>query len=150
MLIAKGYRAGFRLVGKKTIFAPPRGAAMLHDPSGRDWPRCSVLFASFSRSGSSLGRSNPTAVEYFGYDPKAGSLTVPPKTLSDWKYLGEVEYIRYDRPGTKYKGRYDHHFKGTGWFGFKSSFPRLYRRGRVYRLDLGSGCDISWRGFVFP
>jgi hypothetical protein len=148
MLVAKGYRAAFRLAGKKRVVAAPASAAMLQDPSGRDWSRCSLLFSTFTRKGGAT--SYRPAVEYFGYDPKEGVVTLPPKALSEWNFVGEVDYIRYDRPGTKYKGKYDHHFKGSGWFGFQKSFPRLYRRNRIYRLELGSGCVVNWRGLVVP
>lgn len=152
MLIAKGY--GVVLKRDKKTFRPP--GAILHDPSGTDWPKCSVLIGSFTRGKRSEVSSKP-AVEYFNYVPRGGAFRLPARDLKAWKSLGEITYIEYTRPGDKeFEGesnlRYDHNFAkvGSGFLTSGKHYPKLYRLGRLYRLELGAGCVINWRGFVSP
>jgi hypothetical protein len=147
MLIAKGYDIGFKLEGERDLILPPKSYAMLHDPSGSSWPKCSVLVAPFSRRGDYV--RNALAKEYFQYEPWGGRITLPDRHLSSWKKVGPVKEIDYYwRPGEEYEGDWWHPF-GEAGFLFKSHLPILYRSNRLLRLELGR-CTLDWRGFVYP
>ncbi len=143
MLIAKGYSVRFILdSGHK--FSAPRGAALLHDPSGKDWPACSGLVLVIQRTGEEI--SDSKADDYFGSQPMKGRVALPPKSLSDWKRLGMIDEIEYSRRRPRglpadNKGDYFHPFKGEAV---------LYRRGRTYRMELMKSCVWNWRGIVRP
>jgi hypothetical protein len=147
MLIAKCTRVAFIVDGKRV--PAPRGATLLHDPSGRYWPAQSCLVAPFRRSGEVIERptdqqvawaSNPDAV-------RLGSVDTPSKRLGDWEIVGRVEKIEYDRHGV-YADSYEHEFE-SGWL-MKKPLPTLrkLRSGRCMRLDLGRGRQFNWRGFL--
>src|SRR5260370_21832221 len=114
MLIAKGYSVRFILdSGHK--FSAPRGAALLHDPSGKDWPACAGLVLVIQRAGEEI--SDSKADDYFGSQPMKGRVALPPKSLSDWKRLGMIDEIEYSRRRPRglpadNKGDYFHPFKG--------------------------------------
>lgn len=157
MLIAKGYRVALHKAGRTRKFKRlPVRYAILHDPDGTDWPKCSVLIAPFTRSGIP-DVENKDAFDYFNYQPRGGHFTLPPKRLGEWQRIEEIDAITYIRPGDK-EGlgknlSYGHEFTNEGgWFIFKKEigYPVLYKRGHAYRLEFPSGCVISWRGFVFP
>jgi len=147
MLIAKGYRVAFKMKANKKVLKAPSSYAFLHDPTGRDWPKTSVLVAGFSKGSSEL--SNAEAEKYFGYVPQRGAIDTPPRSLSQWKDLGEVAEIDYWRPG-EHEASYYHPFKAGGWLFSRGELPRLYKRGRQWRLELGPGAILNWRGFVYP
>lgn len=159
MLIAKGYRVALRRPRSAKLRKLPASYALLHDVKGADWPSCSALIAPFTRSRQQIpGNVDVSpAVEYFNYEPRGGHLVLPSKRLSDWKDLGEVNAITYIRPGDK-EGLgddllYGHEFSNeTGWWIFKSEtgYPRLYKHGRAYRMELPNGCVWNWRGFCYP
>jgi hypothetical protein len=138
MLIAKGYSPSFEMVAGKIVRAP-KGAALLHDPTGRAWPSCSGLVMTFTKGGGPI--EDRDAEDYLGVGPLRGSLEVPPKALREWKPLGEVEVVNYRRIG-KHAAPYYHPIEGGK--------ALLYRRGRALRIELGSGCVWSWRGIVRP
>jgi len=144
MLIAKGYKVTLVLEAGRRV-AAPASYALLHDPAGRDWPRCSALVAPFRKGGGQI--ENSEAKSYFGSDPRAGSVTMPARSLSGWRRVGAVEQILYSRrrPGNlpaSHKADYEHPFK--------EGKATLYRRGRLLRVELGPGCVWNWRGFVTP
>ena len=130
--------------------------SLLFDPEGKTWPRCSVLIKSFQRGGGTAKDAPKFARKWLGRDPLAGSVTLPPKALSEWKRVGACSKLLYTRSGQDSRG-FDHAF-GTagGFFGwlvpitFKSNYPVLYARGGDHRLELGSGCSITPAGFVSP
>jgi hypothetical protein len=138
MLIAKGYAPSFKMVEGGTIRGG-RGAALLHDPTGRAWPSCSGFIIAFSKGGKETKDS--AAEEYLGRAPKLGEATVPPKALSSWKRVGEVETVNYRRIGN-HAASYYHPIEGGR--------AVLYRRGHALRIELGSGCVWNWRGIVKP
>jgi hypothetical protein len=151
MLIAKGYRivlfkVGYRAGAKKKAIRLPAKYALLHDVNGTDWPSCSALIASFTRSRSKIPSRSDTgpAVKYFNYEPQGGHMSLPPKRLSDWKRVGEIGDMTYIRPGDK-EGLGDNLLYGHE---FKNTIPVLYKLGRTYRLELGAGCVWNWRGIV--
>jgi hypothetical protein len=143
MLICKGFSVSFVLASGKKVKAPG-GYGLLHDPSGRDWAKCSGLVAPFQKGGGEI--DDREAKDYFGHAPREGALSLPPRALSSWKKLGVVSEILYTRrrPGrlpADHQDQYFHPFKGTA---------TLYRRGRMLRLELGADCSWSWRGIVRP
>jgi hypothetical protein len=145
-LIAKGYAVTFKLAGGKTVKAPS-GYAFLHDPSGKYWPACSGLVAPIGRK---LGTAVDHAAgkEYFGHDPMAGELGVsPPKALSAWKRLGEVDEVLYTR---RRPGGLKAYAGGLYYHPIEKGTAHAYRLGRLLRIELGSGCVWNWRGIVKP
>lgn len=152
MLVCKGFAVSFDLTDGTQIDAPKRNA-MLHDPRGRFWKRTSILIAPFKR-GSNEVEGDDDSRDYLGKNhlTRAGDVALPPKELSEWRYLGEVETIWYTRHGSKAKGRYRHHFNksvvGRVVKGYGKA--RLYARGRLYRLELPRGAIADGRGYVWP
>jgi hypothetical protein len=144
MLIAKGFSVSFKLTNGKMVRAPG-GYGLLHDPSGKDWPKCSGLVASFSKGGGEI--DDRLAKDYFGHAPREGELSLPPRALSAWKKVGAVAEILYTRrrPGRLLADHQDEYFHP-----FEKGTPTLYRRGRMLRLELGPNCEWSWRGVVRP
>jgi hypothetical protein len=139
MLIAKGYSVSFKMIEGGTVRGGA-GAALLHDPSGKTWPSCSGLVASFKKG---LGPiKNNTAEEYLGMPALRGEINLPPRRLSEWSYVGEIAVVNYRRIG-KHASPFYHPIEGGK--------AKLYRwRGRVLRMELGSGCVWNWRGIVTP
>jgi hypothetical protein len=158
MLIAKGCAVSFKLASGKEVFAPS-SYAMLHDPSGSEWPADSVLIAPFKKTRSAIEDSD--AESYFGAPPLEGKIELPPSSLSSWSEVGvatRIDYTRRRPDGlhTDFKGDYRHEFDGTeGVFGLlfhvlTAPSVMLYRRGRLLRLELPFGADLGDRGFVWP
>ncbi len=137
MLIAKCYAIALHLKDGRKV--RPAGT-LLHDPSGKDWPRTSCHITAFNRSGRPL--ESPTDEEVaWARDPKTvreGSVIVPARSMSSWSRVGEVTTIDYRRVG-EYADEYTHEFKQK---------TMLYGKGRVHRLELGRGSQFNWRGFI--
>lgn len=146
MLEAKAQKVIF-LVGGREVRAPATHY-MLHDEAGRAWPRTSVLVGTFEKTGEPLSGSS----RWFGgdYEMRAGRLELPPKRLDEWRQIGVVDRIYYDRRGLFALGTYKHDFKEGGVWIFKREKPVLYKRAGFYRLEFPSGAVINWRGFVSP
>jgi hypothetical protein len=159
-MICMGRQVVIVLEGKREITAPAR-AGMLHDGSGDDWPECSLLIAPFkgwvrepSRSELSAGR------DYFGRGSEigAGVIDLPPCDLKSWTEVGDAKEIFYDRAGEKAPGYFRHRFhKPRGLWKIFFLVKRaakgrvtLFKRGRIYRLDLPDGCIIDDRGIALP
>jgi len=152
-VIAKGFAVSFDLTDGTAIDAPA-AYAMLHDPTGRYWKRTSVLVAPFDKRGEEVEPSS-AARDYLGrsWKTREGSVALPPKPLSAWRYEGEVECIWYRRHGAKYGGqRFKHRFNEPGLrkLIYGSGRARLYSRGRLYRLELPRGAIADSRGFFWP
>ena len=133
----------FKLANGKTVKAPG-GYGLLHDPSGRDWAKCSGLVCSFSKGGDEI--DDAAARDYFGHTPREGTMRLPPRSLSAWRKLGVAVEILYTRrrPGklpAENQDKYYHPFKGTA---------TVYRLGRMLRVELGPGCEWNYRGIVRP
>jgi hypothetical protein len=152
MLVCKGNRVKFVLKDGTKISA--RGS-MLHDPSGRYWAKCSLLIVSFQRSGRLATDDERAGAprEYLGrtHQARVGSVSLPPKPLSEWELVGELDEILYVRPGRKAPGSFFHKFGGrrieTFW---RKGKARLYKLGRSYRVELGHRCLADDRGIVTP
>jgi hypothetical protein len=144
--------------GKNALFEMKDGGeyrargGMLHDPSGRYWPRNSVLFGPY-RSGSAKADPHPEAEHYLARKPREGSINTPSKSLADWEYLGNVERIFYTRTGNRKPGRYQHTFSKPGALATivrGKGMAKLYRCGKFYRLQLPRGAMLDSRGYVWP
>lgn len=159
MLISKGHECHLFIKGKQRPLSPPASYAMLHDPGGTDWPAGSILVAPFSKDRREI--SYGPAEEYFGDEPMGGSISLPPRDLDKWSELGPVTKIEYTRLrphglSTKYEGDYFHVFDGSEGllslltFFFKAPEPTLFRRGRLYRMELPYWASLDDRGFIWP
>lgn len=155
MLIIKGHAAIFEMEDGSEV-RPRAMFGMAHDPDGKVWPKRSVLFAPYKKGTKAPEKYEGAPKAYLGrsYKPKLGSMELPPKAIGEWEYVGRVQQIFYERPGTRAPGRYRHKFgKGDPFhvlFKGKGSMPRLYRRGNVYRLELPPRAAVDDRGFVWP
>ena len=152
MLIVKGNRVKFVLKDGTKISA---SGLMMHDPSGRYWPKNSMLVASFSRGGRLATDKEKSGAprEYLGrtHPARIGSVNLPPKPLGDWDYVGELKTILYVRPGRKAPGAFYHHFGQRRIEAFwKSGKAHLYRRGSAYRVQMGKGSLADDCGIVYP
>jgi hypothetical protein len=150
-LIAKGRSCLFEMVDGTDIKCT---GGMLHDPSGRWWPARSVLIGPFRAKlrPATDDEFRGEAKQYFGgdYDAQMGVVNTPPKALSGWRYLGQVERIYYTRSGRR-GGRFQHPFnEGLQSLLYGKKSVRLYRRGRFFRLELPRGAHLDDRGFVHP
>ena len=147
-LLEKGYVFQFTMEDGKTISFPRYTWIMLHDPSGKLWPRCEVLFTRAQlRPGNTV--SNPTAAAkaYYGDVPiYKQSLKIPPKTGVAWKPVGTCVQIYYDRTGHA-EDPFHHEFDSR-------QYPQLdtvtIDRRKFWRLTLGPACSINERGYVWP
>ncbi len=139
MLIAKCFNCICHLIDGRTVRP---GGVLLHDPSGKYWPKTSCLITTFKKSGRLL--EDPTDEEVaWARDPKSvreGSAFVPARSMSSWSRVGEIVVIDYRRVG-EYADEYTHECKRP---------VPLYRKGRIHRLELGKGAMFNWRGFVSP
>jgi hypothetical protein len=152
-LINKGRSCRFIMVEGPDVSC---GGGMMHDPSGRWWPKNSVLCGPFRKlRAAQPDEGSSQAKHYLGDSHRAvvGVIDTPPKPLSGWTYLGEVDEIRYTRTGRKRPGRYFHPFSKPGALATiikGKGKARLYRYGRFCRLDLPHGAILDTRGYVWP
>jgi hypothetical protein len=144
MLIAKGYTVLFVLSSGRTA-KPAASYGLLHDPSGRDWPACSGLVAPFSKGGDEV--ENSEARKYFGHTAREGKAVLPPRSLSAWTKVGVVDEVLYTRTRP---GHLPASHRGTYYHPIEKGTATLYRRGRLYRVELGRGCVWNERGVVRP
>jgi len=144
MLIAKGYRVNLKLENGRKVRAPA-SYGLLHDPSGRDWAKCSSLIAPFQKTGDEV--SDGEAKSYFGSEPREGRIALPPKSLGAWHRVGPVVEIEYTR---RRPGRLPADHQADYYHPFEGKHPMLYRIGKLLRLELGSGCSWNWRGLIRP
>jgi hypothetical protein len=133
------------------------GGGMIHDPTGRAWPKNSVAFGPVRRVRSASGDEFSGAGRHYlggSYKASIGIANLPPRGLDGWRYLGEVERIYYTRTGRKNGGvRFQHPFSKPGALATivkGKGKARLYRRGRWCRLELPRGAILDSRGYVWP
>lgn len=144
MLIARGYRVSFELDDGRVIRAP-RGAEILQDEGGVDWPASSALVTLYGHTGKPLtGRLPGYVRKHFGedYPPMRGKVTLPPRRLSLWTEIGPVRELRYHRRGGEGMAsppEGDVHTFGERSWVFKKKLPVLYKRGDVMRLE-----GVTW------
>jgi hypothetical protein len=123
-----------------SIFHPPARYGLIHDPDGKQLPKCYVFIGPYKTSKKPVEMTSD-AKSYFGsdYKPTGAVVDVPD---GDWHPMGDVVQIFYKREG-KYKGKYFHLFA-------KRTTVVLSRCKSHFRLELPSGCIVNWRGFVYP
>lgn len=158
-LVAKGHSCLFELEDGRDI---KTAGGMLHDPTGKAWPKHSVLVGRFRGNlrraqGSEVSRA---ARSYLGDDHRVsiGNINTPPKPLAGWQRYGKVERIYYTRTGSKFVTRTDGRRRFQHGFGewhlvnlFRGrGSATLYRRDRYWRLELPRNAVLDERGFVFP
>lgn len=108
----KGNSVFFRMDDERRIYLPKR-LVMAHDPSGRLWPRNSVLFTAVRKDGIPVSMDADQR-EYFGrgYQAHQGTiLDIPPRGLDRWQLLGHAKTIFYDRGGVRAPGFFKHTFR---------------------------------------
>jgi hypothetical protein len=151
-LIKKGRACHFIMKEGRGYHA---GGSMLHDPSGRWWPRNSVLCGPFKRQATKSDVEMTTEGRHYLGKRQAVAYVIdtPSKALGGWQYLGEIEEIRYTRTGRKKPGRYYHVYNKPGALFTMlkgKGKARLYRLGRYYRVELPRSAVLDARGFVYP
>lgn len=140
----------------------PRGD-MLHDPSGRAYPKSALIIGPFRKGGHSVPDNKfEGAPRYYlgrGYRGRYGSVRLPPKNLRQWQFVGYVSKgdpedgeIQYTRTGSRAPGGFYHAFnkRGLGSMFNGRGRVRLYRYGSFYRLQMPRGAIVDDRGFVWP
>lgn len=161
---AIGYNTRLKMKGRRSL-AIPKSLVMLFDFEGEVWPRTSVLFGNRPEG----KPSRPGRSRYFGqgYETLSANYEIIPGdrmmlvNLDNWKFVGEVHEIWYDRalehperwggikpsktPDTKNPKGFLHHV-----FQKFEAPPGLFKRGRYYRLELLPGTRFNMRGFVEP
>ena len=160
MLIVKGLSPRFFLADG-TERRGPQGASLLHDESSQSWPYSSGLVMRFDKRGEPC--DDEYARRYYGgdYEIHCGTIELPPKSISAWHLVGEVERAEYTRPGLIEPGRYEHTFGeheepgildriASFFHAAEGQLPKLYEREHALRLELGPGAVWSWRGIVWP
>lgn len=154
-LLCKGKRVSFEMKNGTKV-TPPPGAAMLHDPAGTHWAKCSLLIAAYTDEGLLDDDAHVPgyARAYMGrkYRMRGGHIDTPNKSLDGWQSLGEIHRIYYTRGGTRMPFRFQHPFgKKTFFSVFRGKdTATLYKQGRFYRVQLGRSCLLDDRGIVHP
>jgi hypothetical protein len=160
MLVAKVWRITLVLEDGRRI--KPSGAG-LHDSTGKDWPKNSVLIVPFQRSNDVLDHPDKESAQWSRTPSSVhvGSVDTPTKDIAQWERIGCVEKIDYTRYG-EHASNYTHSFDGHGDKGgdgpmaslllFETGIPHpvLYSLSGKYRMELPSGFVFNWRGFVWP
>ena len=159
-LIAKATHARFDMVDGRRISC--RGT-MMHDPSGRYWPKNSCLIGSFRKGPERVSDDAfwgaPRDYLGRGYRARYGSVNLPPRSIRSWTFVGYVSRgepedgeIQYVRRGIRARGAFYHPFNRRSLFSIThgNGRVRLYRFGSFYRLELPRRSIIDDRGFVWP
>ena len=159
-LIAKATSVRIYLCDDRLI--KPRGT-MFHDPSGKAWPKSSVIIGPFKpgtkRSSDDDFDGAPRYYLGRGYRARYGTINRPPRAIGAWTFVGDVSRgdpedgeIQYVRRGSRAPGAFYHAFnkRGLTRLVYGRGRVRLYRYGSFYRLELPRGAVVDDRGFVWP
>jgi len=160
VLFALGDDVGFKLKGVRRRLDLPASICILRDDDGAKWPKDSLLLMRIpARGRQSTDDETSGAPRWWlgdDYDAETSMIDTPPKALSSWKLVGDVEKIWYVRFGTKAPGQFKHRFnKARGlwhivaWIKGKREV-KLYKRGAMYRIELGGGAVVNDLGLVWP
>ena len=157
MLVAKLHRVTVWLKGGSRIHFKTDG---LHDSSDNDWPKLSILFATYEKLDKPYNGSSGNEEESWIENPddiRYGNVELPPKALKRWSSIGAATRIWYTRKGI-YADNYKHSYNGKSSNKtplaalmlkeakpFEGDLPILYRLGASYRLDLPKGATFNWR-----
>jgi len=153
-MIRKGSRVTLELHNGLEL-EPPRSYAMLHDPSGKEWPARSVLVGPF-KTGGAANDPPSEARDYLGrsYKIHEGScdLSGLPRRVGAWQKLGTIDRIVYYRHGTKARGTFQHKFGKASIVSFFKGRGKatLYAHGDWFRIEMPKGAIADDRGIVWP
>jgi hypothetical protein len=131
-----------------SVLELPAAYGWMHDPDGKDWPKCSLLIGPFKRTGKPLDAPR-AARSFLGHRTLAGRTDLPARALEGWDNIGRVVEILYTRHGD-HANDFKHGFASGWWFWKKPRPVPAYQRGSFTRLELGRGCKIDFRGLVSP
>ena len=137
MLIAKGRKVAFDLVGGEQVDAPA-AHALLHDASGRYWPKTHLLIGPITPG--PLAKDPPAdADRYLGrdHDVHEDRADLPPRT--GWTKLGDVATIYYERTG---KRRISPTRKKAHRFGADHLSRFLFGEGRAVLYERGAWLEL--------
>lgn len=158
MLIVKGTHVSLVMVdptnttvSSLSVIAFRSSCGMMHDPYGESWPYTSVLIGPYKKTSKKIKPDGPT-MRYLGsdYDPRAGSITVPSRSLKDWTRVCDVESIEYRRTGTIAPVDFEHEFERETWL-LKTPTPVvLYELNEYARLEFTDHAVLDEHGFVAP
>jgi hypothetical protein len=140
-IIIKGDQLSFEMTNKEIVKLPPE-YGIIHDPEGRQLPRCKAYFGPFETT-SVPAQPSSYASYYLGrtYKPNVARIDIP--RGNNWKLIGPVNQIFYRRRGKIQPVPFYHPFK-------RGVIPQLYKQKNCYMLDLKDGCVVDDRGFVHP
>jgi len=162
VLAALGDSVSFTLTtGKRKRVRAPARAWMLYDDKGKSWPDTSILVGVFRTRGTRPATDDEMKGlpdEWLGkmYEAERSMIDLPPKSLSDWTEVGPVSRLWYYRRGDIIPGFFKHAFnkpKGVRRLVFLikgKQDVRLYKRGALYRLDLGTSSIVTGQGVEYP
>jgi len=129
--------------GRGNPIVIPSGYGLVFDPSGRSLDRSSLYVGPIVTTDERVEKLPPFAKDWFGsdYEARKAHVDIP---SSGWDSHAHVVAITYFRPGGDRRGYSD------DWFHEFSRPVSLFKQGRWYRMDLGRGCKITWRGIERP
>ena len=159
MLFALADDVGFKLKDGRKIDCP-KHASLLYDEDGKSWPSTSLLIARIDVGGRDANNDEMTGTPKWwlgaDYDARVSMFSTPPRALSSWKLVGDVEKIFYDRFGNKHPGQFKHTFnKARGlwhivaWIKGKRDV-KVYKGHGMHRVELGPGVVLRDVGLVWP
>jgi hypothetical protein len=134
-------RVAFDMADGKHIRLPPRYATF-HDEEGTVLPKCAVFFGHFKKTRKPAEMSRADR-RYFGAQHRAVLAELPKIPVDGWREIGPVKMIYYVRRGHRAPGGFHHPFA-------EGHRPILFKQGRLYKLELGSGCLVDDRGYRWP
>ena len=129
------------IMSDERLLVRPASHGIIHDPTGRQLPRCDVFVGPYRRS-KQPAQLDSHGVQYFGrrYEATDASVDMP---AGPWRPAGQARAIIYRRE--------------RGVHANAKPFRHVFRRpvdvercGSMLRLRLPNGCVVSWRGFVNP
>lgn len=154
-----GTDVGFVMRKPRRTFDASPAHGLLYDPSGRHWPKCSLLVAPF-REGEIVDVGDTHAAAYFGKGARVhrGPIVLPTADAGAWDELGELHQVFYTRTGTRAPGDYKHPFgEPKGMLRVVALLTRalaspviLSELDGAYRIDMPKGCIVDDRGIVLP
>ncbi len=159
MITVLGNRVIFKLDDGRKVH-PGARASMMYDDSGRYWSKTSVLVGPYTKGNEEVDpkKYNGFPADWLGrtYHGKIGSVDLPPKSLSEWEVVGDLETLYYVRVGRKAPGGYRHTLNAP-----RGSYKIVHlvkgkgkavvrKHGSFYRLDFSRGLLLDGRGIVWP
>jgi hypothetical protein len=135
--------------GSETLLKLPAHCCIVHDETGKRYDRCHVFFvAPAGRKRKAIDEADERAVKraeaYYGKGVELGVQDYDIPASEGWRKVGDfprIEYYRY----SEVVETGDYHHK------WKSPMPVYQsKNGKAWKMPLPAGCQLSWRGFVWP